>query len=197
MEQTVQKPKKKKARLTKKQQEFIAEYIKTGNGQQAALKTYDIQSNDPENVARSIASENLTKPNIISAIDKAMDDEFLAKQHRGLFEQKRIDYFVFPKTMSDEEIKEHVESVGITVITVRMSDKGKMAFYSIKDAQAVKGALEMAYKIKGFFKESEAPRAASINTYNLIFSAPVQEQVNAINEVLKQRLLNTPNVPTN
>lgn len=51
---------------TKKQKAFAREYIDSGNGTQAALKTYDTTSKD---VAKSIASENLTKPNVRALID--------------------------------------------------------------------------------------------------------------------------------
>jgi phage terminase small subunit len=51
---------------TKKQRGFAKDYIESGNGTQAALKNYDTTSKD---VAKSIASENLTKPNVRALID--------------------------------------------------------------------------------------------------------------------------------
>lgn len=48
-------------KLTKKQMGFVKDYIATGNGTQSALKNYDVNN---ANTARSIASENLTKPAI-------------------------------------------------------------------------------------------------------------------------------------
>jgi len=49
-------------KLTFKQKRFIQEYIKNkGNGEHAALRTYDTTNPD---TARSIASENLTKPTV-------------------------------------------------------------------------------------------------------------------------------------
>lgn len=53
--------------------------------------------------------------------------------------------------MEDEEIKDHVTAAGLTVITIRSSEKGKLAFYSIPDVQAKKAALDMAYKLKGSY----------------------------------------------
>lgn len=47
--------------LTPKQEKFVKEYLDSGNGTKAALEVYD--TNNPR-VAASIASENLTKPNI-------------------------------------------------------------------------------------------------------------------------------------
>ena len=51
---------------TKKQRKFAKEYVESGNGTQAALKAYDTESKD---TAKSIASENLTKPNVRELID--------------------------------------------------------------------------------------------------------------------------------
>lgn len=55
--------------MTLKQRLFVQNYLRSGNGTQAALETYD--TNDP-NVAKVIASENLTKPNIREALDEAL-----------------------------------------------------------------------------------------------------------------------------
>ncbi len=56
--------------LTKKQAEFVKEYLDTGNGTQAALKAYDTE--DP-NTAGAIASENLRKPKIIEYLESVAD----------------------------------------------------------------------------------------------------------------------------
>ena len=62
--------KNKKRPLTIKQRKFIARTIETGNATQAAVEIYngkDIKT------ARGIASENLQKPAIKEAIDKALE----------------------------------------------------------------------------------------------------------------------------
>lgn len=132
--------------LTPKQQGFVNDIVAGETGVQAALNNFDVTS---YNSAGNIAHEYLKKPEIKEAINTALSDEFLEQKHNELFDQKQVAYFSFAKSMSDEEIIAHVASVGITVITVRESDKGKLAFYAIKDAQAVKAALDMAYKLKG------------------------------------------------
>lgn len=49
-------------KLTPKQAKFVEEYAKNGgNGTQAAMKAYNVKD---ESVAKVVASENLTKPNI-------------------------------------------------------------------------------------------------------------------------------------
>ena len=66
-------------RLTRKQQAFVDAYVETGIGVKAAFKAYDTES---DNTARSIASENLTKPNIREAIDKALARKNLGPERR-------------------------------------------------------------------------------------------------------------------
>ncbi|GEM_PF-6273792 len=56
-------------KLTSRQTQFIKKYLEVGNGTQAALATYN--TSDP-NVAKVIASENLTKPNIREALEEAL-----------------------------------------------------------------------------------------------------------------------------
>lgn len=48
-------------KLTFKQKKFADKYLETGNGGKSAKEVYDVKT---DSVARSIASENLTKPNV-------------------------------------------------------------------------------------------------------------------------------------
>lgn len=76
-------------RLTRKEKKFV-NAIATGNisGTEAALQAYDT---DDYMTAASIASENLKKPKIISALEEALPDELLAEIHKeGLFATKPI-----------------------------------------------------------------------------------------------------------
>ena len=64
-----------KQNLTLKQRAFVAKYIdNNGNGLQAALDSYDTINNE---VAKSIASENLTKPYIKQSIQDILDSRGL------------------------------------------------------------------------------------------------------------------------
>ncbi len=56
--------------LTKKQAEFVKEFLDTGNGVQSALKAYDT---DNYNSANQIAIENLQKPTIIEYLTSQAD----------------------------------------------------------------------------------------------------------------------------
>ena len=67
---------KKLPKLTKKQRVFVKEYLETGNGQKAALKAFDIGkfgAKDPANSARAVASETLTRPNVIAYLESKAD----------------------------------------------------------------------------------------------------------------------------
>ncbi len=85
---------KKLQKLTKKQKGFVKDYVKTGNGEKSALNNYDIDGKDKENIARSIASQNLTKLNVINAIQSIADkipDELLEKVHlEGLVAGRKV-----------------------------------------------------------------------------------------------------------
>lgn len=59
-------------KLTLKQQRFVQEYLKSGNGTKAALNSYD--TND-SGVAHSIASDNLRKPTIRKTIEQYLQVE--------------------------------------------------------------------------------------------------------------------------
>ena len=56
--------------LTKKQAEFVKEYLDTGNGVQSALKAYDTED---DSTAGNIASENLKKPKILEYLESVAD----------------------------------------------------------------------------------------------------------------------------
>jgi phage terminase small subunit len=51
--------------LTIKQRRFLKHYLKSGNGTQAALVAYDVTD---ANTAKSIATENLRKPALRTAL---------------------------------------------------------------------------------------------------------------------------------
>jgi hypothetical protein len=75
-------------RLTPRQRIFIVEYLADKNATKAAIRA----GYSPK-TARSIGSENLTKPNIASAIEKGFAEQLLranVSAERVLYEIKRI-----------------------------------------------------------------------------------------------------------
>jgi len=90
-------------KLTKKEKNFVKEYVKTGHGVESVLKTYDTKD---YSTAGNIASENLKKPKIIDAImsiAERIPDELLEKVHiEGLNAGKTV----FKNNMSTGEVEE-------------------------------------------------------------------------------------------
>lgn len=134
--------------LTPKQEVFVDAFVETGNGTKAAQEAYPDTTYGTQ---RAIASENLTKPNILEAIGDRITPEDVVKAHNSLLHAVRLDYFVFPKSMKDEEIKGHVEAQGLTVLNVRESERGKLAFFTLPDGMARGKGIELYHKLHGTF----------------------------------------------
>ena len=66
-----------KNRLTVKQKMFVNEYLKTKNGTAAAMRVYDVKN---KNTAKVIASQNLTKTNIMESIEKSLQAQGYSPQ---------------------------------------------------------------------------------------------------------------------
>lgn len=114
-------------KLTKKQKGFVKDYIKTGNGTQAALNNYDVST---EHTAAVIASENLTKPEIVKSIQEALPDDLLSKVHLEGLEASRI----ISANITYGEANE------------RTND-----FIEVADHPTRAKFLDLAYKIKGSY----------------------------------------------
>ena len=113
--------------LRPKQKKFVKEYVKNGgNATQAIIDAgYDVGSNG---VARAMGSENLTKPNIASAVKSLAEripDDLLIQKHLELLNAQKI----FRTTIKGELVNEE-ESI---------------------DNNAISKGLDMAYKLKGSY----------------------------------------------
>lgn len=118
----------KKDKLSKKEEGFVKDYVKTGNGTRSALKNYDTTS---ENVAGAIASENLRKPKIqkaILSIAKEIPNSLLLEKHLALLKKQEV------------ITKNNVSTGEVEVIST-----GQI------DPTAVKNGLDLAYKLKGLY----------------------------------------------
>lgn len=137
-------------KLTKKQKIFVKTFLETGVGSEAIRAAYDVA---PENtrLASVMAVENLAKPSIQEEIARRVTPDMVEDAHSSLLTAVRLDYFVFPKLMTDEEIKGHVEAQGLTVLNIRQSDKGKLAFFSLPDGASRGKGIELYHKVKGTF----------------------------------------------
>lgn len=161
MEKTQQQPKKK--RLSKKQKGFVKDYILSGNGELSALNNYEIEGKDKENIARSIASQNLTKLNVIEAIEKGQETLKSALQKKGITPEKIADKI---NVLLDAEDLE----------------TGK------KDYTAIDKGLKHAKEIYGVESIEDKPKTNT--TYNFIFNEDTQGKIKELNEAIKNKLLN-------
>lgn len=172
---------KTKTKLRPKQKKFVEAYIENGgNGTAAAKVAYDIAPGD-ELTPRVIASENLTKPNIIDALNEALPEDLLGQKHRQLLDSTRLEHMTFPlgpkdeahrialnnahlmdhqqhgkklkieDGLSDEEIKAFLLEVNCKVRRIEHSEFARHVYYWATDNKAVKDALDMAYKLKGSY----------------------------------------------
>ncbi len=126
-----------KTKLTKKERGFVKDYVLTENGTRAVKKNYEVST---DGSARSIATENLTKPHIQEAIAEvkktlaeAIPDELLTQRHLDLLNKKEV------KRTFNHETGEWIEI-----------ETGQI------DTEAVKAGVKMAYELKGsFVKENQ------------------------------------------
>lgn len=138
-----------KQKLTKKQRGFVKDYVETGNGVVSAMKNYDVKD---YNTAAVIASENITKPNIVKAIDEALGDSMLATKHMELLNAVTLERLSFKLKDTDDEIRAIVSQLpGYEVIHIREDEDGKVAYVRSPDSNTQDKALDKAYKIKGTY----------------------------------------------
>lgn len=148
-------------KLTRKQRGFVKDYVETENGQEAALKNYEIESSNPENVARAIASENLTKPNVIEAID---------------VKRKSL-----RQALIDKGIDEDYLAGKVQVLLTGVDKEGNT------DYTAVDKGLKHASSWYGVEDPNDRPKTTS--TYNFIFNEQTQAEIKEIESRLKARLI--------
>jgi hypothetical protein len=161
-------------KLTKKQSGFVKDYVLSGNGEKAAMNNYDIKSKDPGNVARAIASENLTKPNVALAVEIKQETLKSALEKQGITPEKiarKVDELLDAK---EPIYKNNNETGKIELVGEK------------KDYQSIDKGLKHALSIHGIDNE---PQRQSGATYNFIFSADIQKEIAATNERIKRKLI--------
>ena len=116
--------------LTVKQKKFVKAYVaKDGNGQEAVKAVYDVNS---DTTARSIASENLTKPNVKFAIEQALEKHGITL---------------------DAAIKPIKDGLGAEKVSI--SGQGNQAFAEVTPDHSIRlKASSMALKLMGADKDN-------------------------------------------
>jgi phage terminase small subunit len=145
-------------KLSQKQQLFIEEYLIDLNGTQAAIRA----GYNP-NTARQIAAENLTKPYIRKAIDKAIADRSRRtgiNQDRVILELARL-AFVNPldvinlndATVYGEANRDDVAAIASVKVKTMYAPKGKVIEREVRFYNKLH-ALELIGKHLGMWKDS-------------------------------------------
>lgn len=171
-----------KKTLTRKQEIFVDTFVETGVGAEASREAYDIPEGNNQ-LAAVIASENIRKPEIQKAIEEKQREraKLVEEAHDSLLTAVRLDYFVFPKAMSDEEILAHVEAQGLTCLNIRPSEKGKLAFFSLPDGSSRSKGVEIYHKIEGSF----APEKHLNVNVEVETSAEIADLTKKLNDVYR------------
>lgn len=185
-------PEKPKRRLSKKQKGFVKDYIKTGNGVEAAMNNYDIQSKDKINVANVIAVENLQKPTIQQAIAEyasRFPEEDIIKKHNELLNASSLERINFDADDDDETVKKVVAKLpGYTLLHIvnYTNDDGevtsKYAYVRAPDNLAQDKALDKVYKLKGSYAAEKNLNVnvdikADVNPETLALAKKYEEEI--------------------
>lgn len=132
-------------RLTTKQAKFVKEYVANdGNGTKAALKAYNVKN---EHTATSIASENLTKPDIQRALLKAAE-------RMGITEEKIIEPVALALAAKDKNGKPDLDMrlKGHDRIVKLINGKENGLQLNIENAQGI----EITFKDFGGKKDAQS-----------------------------------------
>lgn len=145
------------AKLNAKQQRFVEEYLIDLNATQAAIRAgYSVKT------AKEIGCENLTKPNIQEAIDKAMAERSKRtgiNQERVIQELARI-AFVNPQnvinaddgSVRDDASDDDLACIQSVKVKTMSGDKGYSEEREVRLNDKMK-ALELLGKHLGMFKD--------------------------------------------
>ena len=81
----------KERKLTIKQRGFVEDVVKTKNPTEAVRRNYNVKNDE---TARVIAHENMTKPNVVNALDIALEankltDSIVTRIHKRNMTQKK------------------------------------------------------------------------------------------------------------
>lgn len=149
---------KKLPKLTKKQRGFVKDYVLEENGTKAVMNHYDVKDNL---VAKSIATENLTKPYIVEAIENKRKSLKEALIEKGIDEKKIADKI---NVLLDATIGENEKP----------------------DVNAIDKGLKHAKEIYGV-EDSDKPKE---NVYNFFFEPKFQQNIKNYDQNLKEQILN-------
>lgn len=153
----------------------------------------DNQALHPEKIANSLTWAEV--------VEEELGDDLLMEKHKELLNSTRIDHMVFPlgpkkdadkkegqDILSDEEIVEILAEVNCKVRRIVHGEQSRHVYFWSYDNKAKKEALDMAYKLKGRYKDDDGSGKMPTTTYNFIFSPQVRDKVKIIDAEIKDLL---------
>lgn len=88
-------------------------------------------------------------PSFQRLMDKYLPERSLLKKHKQLSNASHLDKFIFPNSVTDEEIRQTIEEIpGAKLIKVQRNAQWARAYYMIADNRTQMDALELAYKVR-------------------------------------------------
>lgn len=94
-------------------------------------------------------------------MDVCFPDELIVRTHRDALTACKIGQYTFPKSYSNQEIKEMIESSSFKVMQIKIAGNWKRAYFLVPDHQTRMIAVKEAYKVKDRY-----PRDKIEQTYN-------------------------------
>lgn len=149
MKNEKQKETKKKKGLLGKvgvKQKLVLKQISENIGKGMTMEEALVAAGYSRSYAKSGHIKDTRKWNEI--VEQEMPDSYLMQHHNELLNSRRIEHMVFPTFMSDEAIKELLESVNAVVRKIQHGEQANHVWFWTNDNRAKKDALDMMYKIK-------------------------------------------------
>lgn len=88
-------------------------------------------------------------------LEENLPDWLLTEKHSELLDAKKIEHYVFPLAMTDEEITTLIEIWGYKVVSIVHGDTANRAYYSAPDNFIILNAVKEGYKIKNRYEPAE------------------------------------------
>lgn len=99
-------------------------------------------ANNPQKMKRTKTFQEL--------LDQYLPEKKVVQVHRELLGAAKIDHATFPLSMSDDEIKEVIESIkGCQIKKFKHGETATHVWYWVADNKARQAAIDMVYKLRG------------------------------------------------
>lgn len=89
-------------------------------------------------------------------LEEYIPDEEVAVAHKALLGAQRVSRMEFPASLTDDEVAEIIASSGRTVLVLKRGKKSVSVAFAEPDFTTQVRAIDLAYKVKGLYKTSEA-----------------------------------------